>query len=403
MISRKIIPGIIILFSVLSSISGQTCTSLSSRVGNIADRIGEFISPESILYPEKFDSAKSSSIAERMDYYKVPGVSIVIFNENEAVTLTFGTTKAGLNQPVNKQTLFQAASTSKLITSVIVMKYVQDGILDLDTDVNSYLKSWKIPGNEFTRSKKITLRLLLVHDSGLPSTNFSFSENDGTLSLQNVLNGYPEAGNEAAIPVKEPGSGWQYSNIGFVLIQMILEDVTGKKFADIAQEIIFKPLKMKSSTFVYPLVKSFSGNEAIPHTGDGKTGQPMMHPVALAHGGLMTTPSDLAIFSKEIIKAYKGENSELIHSEYARQLLSKQLELDPKMFGFPVSEGLGVMLIEKGDNLLFTHPGSNLPGTNCWLIASLKSGEGAIVMTNGEQGELLGIEIITAVSKEFGW
>ena len=86
-----------------------------------------------------------------------------------------------------------------------------------------------------------------------------------------------------------------------------------------------------------------------------------------------------------------------------QKLLTKELDLDPKLYGIPLEEGLGVVLLNKNDNIIFAHPGSNLPGTNCWLIASAKTGKGAVVMTNGAMGEVLAMEIIAAIAREFNW
>jgi len=126
-----------------------------------------------------------------------------------------------------------------------------------------------------------------------------------------------------------------------------------------------------------------------------------MPPTAVAHGGLMTTPSDLAIFTIELMRAYQGLSNRLLSKKTARQMFRKELDLDPRMFGVPISEGLGVMLYGEDENLVFAHPGSNYPGMNCWLIGYPETGRGAIVMTNGEKGEILAMEIISAINREY--
>jgi len=396
---------IIVCFFALNSAIGQTTyVAVNEKLKKIENGIVEFSSVESIINPEKFDSPNKKTIEERMKALKVPGVSVAIFDENGIVyPLTFGILKEGSDTRVTDKTIFQAASTSKLVTSLIVLHYVQNKLLDLDEDVNKYLKRWRVPDNEFTKRNKVTLRLLLTHQSGLPATNFMVDITGAVPTLLNVIKGESPAINKPAIPVIEPGTQWEYSNIGYVLIQLVLEDITGKPFPEIAKEVVFKPLKMRSSTFTYPLNKDWEKREAMPHDENGKFAEPAMDKYAVAHGGLMTTPTDLALFAIEIMNAYQGKSAKIISKEYARELLNKELDLDPKMFGLPIGEGLGVMLMDKGNNVLFTHPGSNLPGSNCWLIASPQTGKGAIVMTNGAGGEILEIEIITAISKEFEW
>jgi CubicO group peptidase (beta-lactamase class C family) len=158
---------------------------------------------------------------------------------------------------------------------------------------------------------------------------------------------------------------------------------------------------MKNSTFLYPLKKELQAKEAMPHDAEGIVCEPEMPPTALAQGGLMTTPSDLAIFAVELMKAYKGLSKRLLSKEMAHQMFRKELDLDPRMFGVPLSEGLGVMLYGEGEGLVFAHPGSNFPGMNCWLFGYPETGRGAVIMTNGAQGEILAMEIISAFNREY--
>jgi len=126
-----------------------------------------------------------------------------------------------------------------------------------------------------------------------------------------------------------------------------------------------------------------------------------MHRSAFAHGGLTTTPTDLAVFAHEIMRAYQGQSDRILSRESARRLLHRELELDPRMFGIPLGEGLGVLLTGEGVDLVFTHPGSNLPGLNCWLIGWPERGTAVVVMTNGAQGEVLAMEVVAAFHRVY--
>jgi len=101
------------------------------------------------------------------------------------------------------------------------------------------------------------------------------------------------------------------------------------------------------------------------------------------------------------MRAYNGLSSRLLSKEMARQMFNKELDLDPRMFGVPLSEGLGVLLYGEGENLVFAHPGSNYPGMNCWLLGYPETGRGTVIMTNGEKGEILAMEIISAINREY--
>jgi CubicO group peptidase (beta-lactamase class C family) len=349
-------------------------------------------------------SRKFLALAARMAFYKVPGVSIAVIDQGRIEWAKgYGVLRAGSPAAVTTGSFFEAASTSKAVAAALVLGLAQEGKLDLDADVNQYLKSWRVAENEFTRQKKVTLRLLLSHRAGLPSTNFPYDEKGAPPTLLQVLEGKAPAGNKAAVVELLPGSKWQYSNIGYVVVQQLLEDVSGKPLAAIAKERVFIPLRMASSTFAYPLSPERQKNEALPHDEQGAVGTPGMHPTALAQGGLMTTPSDLARFACDLLAAYKGRSGRLLTPASVRLMLSKEVDLDPQIFGIPAADGLGVFLTGSGNGFCFSHPGYNSPGSSSWLLAYPELGQGAVIMTNGAKGELLTLEIIAALAAVYGW
>jgi CubicO group peptidase (beta-lactamase class C family) len=128
-----------------------------------------------------------------------------------------------------------------------------------------------------------------------------------------------------------------------------------------------------------------------------------MHPTAEAQGGLMATPSDLARFTCDLLLAYSGRAGRLLEPAMVRRMLNKEVDLDPRIFGFPVAEGLGVFINGSGKGLAFSHPGQNYPGATSWLLAYPELGQGVIIMTNGAKGDLLTLEIIAALSSVYGW
>jgi CubicO group peptidase (beta-lactamase class C family) len=301
---------------------------------------------------------------------------------------------------VTEDTIFQAASTTKMLVAATALHFVGLGRIDLDRDVNEYLRAWKVPENEFTREKKVTLRLLLTHRSGLPMTNFP-SDDGPPPTLAQVLNGEAPARNKPAVVGFLPGSRWQYSNIGFVAVQMLLEDLTGKPLGRLMKDVVFGPLGMISSTLDYPLEPNLRPREIVPHDADGKPGEPAVDGPARAQGGLMTTPTDLALFAAEIIRAYRGESDRLLTQEMARAMLHPELDLDPSLLGMPIRQGLGVMLAPAGEPFWFGHPGDNFPGATCWVTAYPDLGVGIAIMTNGAMGNLLAMEVLPAFVAEY--
>ena len=391
-----------VVVTVCSCASRGTDMRVEQRIRAVETGLVEFTTPADMFRADSTRSENLRTLSERMEHYKVPGVSIAIVSDfAPGWARAYGVLRAGGDAPVTTGTFFQAASTSKLVAAAIVLHYVDSGVLSLDEDVNRYLKSWRLPESEFTRQQKVTLRLLLTHQAGLPSTNFPQQEGAGDPTLVQVLNGEPPATNKPAVVEQTPGAKWQYSNIGYVVIQQVLEDVLSKPYPRIAEEVVFNPLKMKNSTFVYPLAPKLRAREAMPHDADGVLRQPEIGPPALAQGGLVTTPSDLAVFAAELMRAYAGRSSHLLTRESVRLMFRGQVDLDPAMFGAPFSQGLGPILYGEGNGFAFILPGSNSPGMNCWLLGYPVTGRGVVVMTNGAMGEVLAMEVISAFNREY--
>ena len=345
-------------------------------------------------------TGEKASLSNRMQYYNVPSISIALVSDYAIEWANgYGITRAGTDTLITSGTIFEAASTTKTITAAIALHYVDHGLLSLDEDINRFLKSWQVPENGFTQQNKVTLRFLLSHQAGFPMTNYGYDEKVGFPTLVQVLQGEFPADNKAAQVEFVPGSDWQYSNVGYDVIQLLLEDQLSKPFAQIVQETILDPLNMKSSTMDYPLTPKMQRREAIPHDDRGVAREPFMHPTALAHGGLMTTPTDLAKFVIELMLAYQGQSSRLLSQQSSQQMFTKILELDPAQTGgLSGSGGLGVLLRGEGVGLSFLHPGINFPGTTCWLEGYPGSGKGSVIMANGNKGLLLTSEILTTIT-----
>ena len=120
------------------------------------------------------DPNNRMSLTERMAHYHVPGVSIAVIDKGKlAWAKGYGNISSDIeSKAINIHTLFQAGSVSKSLTAFGALILVQQGKISLDEDVNCYLKSWKIPDNEFTQSEKVTLRRLLSHSAGTSVSGF---------------------------------------------------------------------------------------------------------------------------------------------------------------------------------------------------------------------------------------
>jgi CubicO group peptidase (beta-lactamase class C family) len=332
-------------------------------------------------------------LADRMAALHVPGVSIAVIHDGKIEWARgFGVTRVG-GPPVTPDTLFQAASISKPVAAMAVLRLVQSGKLSLDTDVNQYLKTWKLPANSFTERTKVTLRELLTHTAGLTVHGFAGYASDAPLpTLLQVLDGEKPA-NSAPIRVDtEPGTVWRYSGGGYVIAQQLLQDVTGEPFAKLMHDTVLSPIGMAKSTYEQPLPKNRLAEVALPYRGDGQPvpGGPHVYP-EMAPAGLWTTPSDLARYAIEVQRSLSGTSNRVLSAAMVGQMLTPGLN----------HQGLGPGTGGSAQHPYFTHGGAN-EGYRCNLVA-YNEGDGVVIMTNGDNGGQLASEIQRSVAREYGW
>ena len=329
---------------------------------------------------------------ERMKFYKTPGVSVAVINDGKVEWARgYGLLKVNGQQRVNTETLFQAASISKTFTALATLQLVEKGKLDLDEDVNVKLSTWKIPESDLTKTEKPTLRRVLSHTAGLSVGGFlGYQKGQPLPSLQQLLNGEKPANTPPVRIQIVPGSRFSYSGGGYEVLHQLLMDVTGKSYTDLLQPIL-KTLRMSRSTFNLPAVND--SNVASGHfpNGEEEEGGWFVHP-QLAAAGLWSTPSDLAQLVIEIQKSYAGKSNRILSKEMTKIMLTPQIE----------NVGLGVFVDGQGSSARFNTAGSNV-GFKSYAVGYLQSGQGAVVMINGENGAQLGFEILKSISAEYGW
>ncbi len=330
------------------------------------------------------------NIAERMSHYNVPGVSIAVVHDGKLEWARgYGKADVESGKPVTTETAFQAASTSKPVAAMTALRLVEQGKLSLDEDVNVKLRSWKVPESEFTKTEKVTLRRLLSHNAGLTVHGFpGYAQGAPVPTLVQLLDGAPPANTKPVRVDKAPGSGFRYSGGGYEVMQLLLEDVTGKPFDQLARELVLDPLQMQRSAYEQPLGEARSRDAASGYRGDGKplAGHWHTYPEKTA-AGLWTTPSDLAKIILEIQKPGKVLRQETVNAMLTRS---------------PGDYGLGIGLHWTAGRLGFAHGGAN-EGYRCMLFAYREPGEGAVVMTNGDSGSRVANEILAAIAVEYGW
>lgn len=344
-------------------------------------------------------------LTDLMNQFNVPGIGIALIEGYEIQwTKYIGLQDVNLKKEINEKTFFEAASTTKAFIAVLALHLVEKGILDLDEDVNLRFKDWKIPENEFTDKEKVTLRRLLNHSAGINRPDSMFGTEEGKIStLLQVLNGEKPALNDPVKVEFVPGTKHQYSNIGYSVIQKLIEDSTGKSFNQLMKEIIFDPLGMNDSTLEFPLPQEFNERAILPHTAEGEAKPKGLHESALGHSNLSCSVLDMSKFVLEIINTYNGKSEKILTKKMVHTMFESQRSFGPtEMMGI-TDQALGMFLMKNDQNTFFLHPGSNAPGATSFMLGSPITGQGAVILTNGAQGELLAVQLVYTLAKEYDW
>jgi CubicO group peptidase (beta-lactamase class C family) len=354
-------------------------------------RIENGLSPQSDE-DESMDS--KFKLSDRMKFYKTSGVSLAVIDQGKIDWARgYGVREIDKDKLVDTETLFQAASISKPVTAIGVLKLVQSGELDLDDDVNQKLVSWKIPDSRFTEDNKVTLRNLLSHSASLTIDGFDgYSLEEEVPTTLQILNGEKPANSDEIKVDGKLNQEFRYSGGGYVVIQQLLSDITGKPFSTFMQETVLNKLGMTNSTYQQPLPESQKTLAAAGHDDKGNEIEGAWHTYPeMAAAGLWTTPSDLARFAIAIQQSAGGKPNSFLNKNIVDEMLTPQIE----------GWGLGFEL-PKGESVRLVHGGAN-EGFQCLLVAYKNTGQGAVVMTNSNQGFSLAVEIINSIATEYGW
>lgn len=367
-------------------VSAQTKEQLKKEISKV----------EAGLMPVvRFQGEPLWTLESRMKHYNVPGVSIAVIKNSKVIwSKTYGFADVESKTPVNAQTLFQAASMSKPVSSYAALTEVEAGKINPDADVNSYLKSWKVPDNEFTKEKKVTLKNIVSHTAGFTVSGFPGYEKGKPIpTLIQVLKGQSPSNTGAVVVDKTPGTPFRYAGGGYCVLQQMLIDIEGKDFTSIMNEKVLQPLNMKHSTFSQPLPEAMAQYEASAYTETGQKvpGKSHTYPEQAA-AGLWTTAEDLSKFVIDVQNTLSGKSSTVISQKTAEQFTTSLI--DPFM-------GLGVFLEDRSGHMYFHHGGWN-EGFSSRFIASKTSGDGIVVLTNTNKPDFVE-ELVRSVAEVYHW
>lgn len=379
-----IFTGSLLVFALAAS--GQA--TKIKEVENNLTQVQELIFEDSII--------PKYSITERMKFYKIPSVSIAVINNGKIEwAKSYGYADVQTKRPATTGTLYQAASLSKSLTGLAIMKLVQNRKLSLTTDIRNYFKTWIFPDNELSKGKTITLKNLLSHTAGLNVHGFiGYTVYEQIPTINQILNGEKPANHEAVKPTYPVSTHFEYSGGGYTVIRKILDDTISPNYDSLMQALILKPLKMSNSTFSQPLSLRFK-NYAFGCDKDMKTlkGNYYIYPEQAA-GGLWTTATDMAKFILTIQAGVKGASNSLITTPNCREMLTPVLN----------NYALGFGVIEKGGENYFWHEGESF-GYNAMYYGGFTNSKGVVILTNAypENGKPFIQELLNSVAVAYNW
>ncbi|MEG9327873.1 serine hydrolase [Salinimicrobium catena] len=334
-----------------------------------------------------------------MEEAKVPGMGLAVFNNNRVIySEVLGYANNNNGKELNENTNMYGASLSKAVFTVIVMKLVEENVIDLDTPLESYLPKkiykyepqakWHDDYSDLKNDSlyhKITARMSLAHTSGFP--NWRSLEPDKKLRVK-----------------QEPGSGYMYSGEGMVYLQVVLEKITRKPFEELAQEIVFKPLGMEDSSFEWQ--PEFEADYAHGHNKKGQAYKKDKDNESRAPSTLETTFQDYKRFLVAVL------NRKLLTDDSWKEIFSPQVRIRTlRQFG-PLAQEEGDLNddIEMSYGLgsgLFKTPygwavskGGHGSGFEHYSVLFPDVGKGILIITNSENGESIFKELLEVALKD---
>lgn len=325
----------------------------------------------------------SLKIEEKLEKYKLPGFSVVVFENYKIVySKQFGQKSANSSEKIDENTAFSTASISKPITALLCFILEEKGLINLNEPIDKSLKRWHLPKSKFTENKAPTWKQFLNHTAGTTQSGFEdHYEGEKIPTLEESLLGkIPRYDKEIEFTF-EPGTDWQYSGGGYTIIQMALEDTFNKPIAELAKEYIFSPLGLKNTTMIQPNEKGFLTNIASVHDKDGKvikTGLPITPQVGAS--GLWSTPTDLAKIAIEMQNALRNKNNKVISHNVAKKVTAVTAlknAVGGWSYGWQKSFGYN-------NYDWFTCNGSNT-GVGGTVMGTMKDGNGFAFLANGEK------------------
>jgi len=351
---------------------------------------------------------RSSEASGVVDAFEMKARVNEILNRRPAVGLAVGVVRNGSleffyghglaniesNTPITEDTVFRIASITKTFTAIAVMQLWEQGLINLDTPANDYLRAYKlIPAKASFRPA--TVRHLLTHTAGIPEVVYAsdllhpgWGPFGARPSLHSVKVGEPmpslaEYYRGGLRLVVEPGSAFAYSNHGFATLGQIIEDVSGMPLERYLREHIFEPLGMADSDLVRSNLVASRLATGYVLGPSGARAVPDREWIGAGGGGIYSTPRDMARYVAALLGGGANEHGRVLKPSTMTTMFEPHYQPDPRMPGV----GLAFVRSDAGGHLVVEH-GGILPGFNSEIFAAPDDGVGVMAFTNGSSGAM---------------
>lgn len=325
-----------------------------------------------------FERIADTLVPRALEEFATPGAAVALIRGRTIVWMRgFGVADLTSKRAVTPRTVFNVGSVSKSITSWGALRLVQAGRLELDRPIDAYITRWTFPPSAFD-ANGVTVRRLLSHTAGIskPSAT-AFAPSERLPSLEQVLSGIPNRSEGVRLST-HPGTRFEYSGGGYALLQLLIEERSGRRFADYMRASVLDPLGMTRSAFVW--TSAIIANAATPYDRLGRPA-PAERFTEVAAAGFQTTAEDLALLAR-------AELTASTRRVRGRRVLSDSLVRLMHAVAPPATTwGLGhEVLRDSSTGMVFAgHNGANT-GWNAVFRVVPSTGDGLVVLTNGANG-----------------
>lgn len=341
-----------------------------------------------------FTQQLDARVLSLMDSYNISGTSIALVKNKGVVwSNAYGYADIEQQKKLTIDAVCRTESISKSVTAWGVMKLVEHGLINLDDPVQQYLHSWSLPESEYNLNE-VTIRRLLSNSAGVPlgSLGEEYSPNVHKPSLRQYLS------KEVQLTY-EPGSNFEYSNPGFNLLELLIEEVTGRDFSEYMESEILRPLEMHHSSFDWD--KKWSSRVPMGYDLQGNSVPPYVYPYK-ASGGLFSTVEDIGRFAIAGMAPSNKEQSKVLNGESIQDIQTPQINTSG-IFSFVADNyGFGHFIETLPDGKKAVWHGGQGHGWMTHFHVIPETGDGIVIFSNSQRSWPLIAHVLSDWSRWVG-